>query len=62
MTLVLGRPSAPTPVDTELEDESEGRGNWGQEVSEFRQKAVAASPVESEEDTLSYFAKLAEED
>ena len=62
LTLVLGRPSAPTPVDPELEDESEGRGNWGQEVSEFRQKAVAASPVESEEDTLSYFAKLAEED
>ena len=63
LTLVLGRPSASTPVDQEtVENESESRGNWGQEVSEFRQKAVAASPVESEEDTLSYFAKLAEED
>ena len=36
--------------------------SWGQEVSDFRQKAVASSPVEDEEDQLSYFAKLAEED
>ena len=35
---------------------------WGQEVSDFREKAVASSPVEDEDDTLSYFAKLAEED
>ena len=35
---------------------------WGQEVSDFREKAVAASPVESDDVDLSYFAKLAEED
>ena len=63
MTLVLGRSTAPTKVDQEtLENETESRGNWGQEVSEFRKQAVAASPVENDADTLSYFAKLAEED
>ena len=36
--------------------------DWGAEVKDFREKAVAASPVADEEDTLSYFAKLAEED
>ena len=36
--------------------------DWGAEVKDFREKAVAASPVEDEDDTLSYFAKLAEED
>ena len=45
-----------------LEDLSEGKSNWGKEVSDFREKAVAASPIEDEEDTMSYFAKLAEED
>tara|TARA_B100001769_G_scaffold9722_1_gene6950 strand:- start:405 stop:1316 length:912 start_codon:yes stop_codon:yes gene_type:complete len=63
LTLVLGRSTAPTKVDQEtLENETESRGNWGQEVSEFRKQAVAASPVENDADTLSYFAKLAEED
>ena len=32
--------------------------DWGAEVKDFREKAVAASPVADEEDTLSYFAKL----
>ena len=36
--------------------------SWGSEVSEFRAKAVASSPVEDEDDAMSYFAKLAEED
>jgi len=36
--------------------------SWGKEVSDFRAKAVAASPVDDEEDAMSYFAKLAEED
>ena len=75
LDLVLGKTSAPVarPIDESLEDESEGRGNfnspditgqpdWAAEVKDFREKAVAASPVEDEDDTLSYFAKLAEED
>jgi|TARA_Y100000033_G_scaffold4005_1_gene3402 hypothetical protein len=75
LNLVLGRSAAARPVDESLEDESEGRGSfnapditpsnqpdWGAEVKDFRSQAVAASPVEEEEDTLSYFAKLAEED
>ena len=43
---------------------SEGKtpSSWGQEVSDFREKAVASSPVQDEEDTLSYFSRLAEED
>jgi hypothetical protein len=74
LNLVLGKGAAPAPrVDESLEDESEGRGSfnapditgqpdWGAEVKDFREKAVASSPVEDEDDTLSYFAKLAEED
>ena len=77
LDLVLGKAPAPArPVDESLEDESEGRGDfnaaditvspskpsWGEEVSNFREKAVAASPVDDEEDAMSYFAKLAEED
>jgi len=76
LNLVLGKTApAARPVDESLEDESEGRGSfnspditpsnqpdWGAEVKDFREKAVASSPVEDEDDTLSYFAKLAEED
>ena len=75
LNLVLGKGAVAPRVDESLEDESEGRGNfnspditpsnqpdWGSEVKDFREKAVAASPVEDEDDTLSYFAKLAEED
>ena len=77
LNLVLGKSAAPAPrVDEQDEavfDTPVGGGfndrditpsnkGWGQEVSDFREKAVAASPVEDEEDTLSYFAKLAEED
>ena len=76
LNLVLGKGAAPAPrVDESLEDESEGRGSfndpditpsnqpdWGAEVKDFREKAVASSPVQDEDDTLSYFAKLAEED
>ena len=62
LDLVLGR-TAPTVAAFEeapLEDLSEGK-NWGKEVSDFREKAVASSPVEDGEATLSYFAQLAEE-
>tara|TARA_B100001093_G_scaffold500641_1_gene551360 strand:- start:59 stop:982 length:924 start_codon:yes stop_codon:yes gene_type:complete len=64
LDLVLGL-STPHPVieDESLEDLSEGKNNsWGQEVTDFREKAVASSPVQDEEDTLSYFSRLAEED
>ena len=65
LDLVLGLSvaPAPTPVDESLEDLSEGKTpSWGAEVSNFREKAVASSPVEDEEDALSYFSKLAEEE
>ena len=75
LNLVLGNAAAPARIDESLEDESEGRGSfnspditpsnqpdWASEVKDFREKAVAAAPAEDTEDTLSYFAKLAEED
>ena len=64
LDLVLGLTTPhPTIEDESLEDLSEGKGgSWGQEVSDFREKAVASSPVQDEEDTLSYFSRLAEED
>jgi len=67
MNLVLGKSStASAPTIREDEEEvfakPEPVENWGKEVSDFRQKAVAASPVADEDDTLSYFAKLAEDD
>ncbi len=62
LNLVLGG-SAPRTVPVVDESEEEVRpANWGKEVSDFREKAVASAPVDSEEDTLSYFSKLAEED
>ena len=63
LDLVLGKTSvrpAPTPVDESQEEVVPA--NWGKEVSDFREKAVASAPVSGEEDTLSYFASLAEED
>jgi len=67
LSLVLGKTStASAPTIREDEEEvfakPEPVENWGKEVSDFRQKAVAASPVADEDDTLSYFAKLAEDD
>ena len=63
LDLVLGKTSvrpAPTPVHESQEEVVPA--NWGKEVSDFREKAVASAPVSGEEDTLSYFASLAEED
>ena len=75
LDLVLGKTAAPArPVDESLEDLSEGRGglnspditpnqpDWAAEVKDFREKAVASPPVEDEEDGMSYFARLAEEE
>ena len=62
LNLVLGKGSRPAPVVVDESQEEVTPQNWGKEVSEFREKAVAASPLDNEEDTLSYFAKLAEED
>jgi hypothetical protein len=75
LNMVLGLTSAPARrVDESFEDESEGRGNfnspdimasnqpdWAAELKDTA-KAVASSPVQDEDDTLSYFARLAEEE
>ena len=63
---VLGqRPSAPTVLDEELEDESEGRGsfapNFETRKAEATVKAAVTSSSKDEDDALSYFQKLAEE-
>ena len=55
---VLGNKSRPVVVDEELEDESEGRGSVEQLVT--ASASVSSSDIE-EDDTLSYFSKLAEE-
>ena len=62
LDIVLGgAPARTVPVVDESQEEVKP-ANWGKEVSDFREKAVASSPVNAEEDTLSYFASLAEED
>jgi hypothetical protein len=65
LNLVLGKTGS-APVFNEEEEEVFAKPmpseSWGKEVSDFREKAVAASPVEDEEDTMSYFARLAEGD
>ena len=62
LNLVLGKSSrTPAPVVDEREEEVVP-ANWGKEVTDFKAKAVAAAPASGEEDTLSYFASLAEED
>ena len=60
-TVLGGAPTRTAPVVDESQEEVRP-ANWGKEVSDFREKAVASSPVNAEEDTLSYFASLAEED
>jgi len=69
LDLVLGNtaPAPSRPVFNEEEEEVVAKPmpseSWGREVSDFREKAVAASPVaDDEDDALSYFARLAEED
>ena len=74
LNLVLGVTPVARPVDESEEevfaapvggfndpDITPGK-SWGEEVSNFREKAVASTPANDEEDALSYFAKLAEED
>ncbi len=60
LNLVLGTRPAPVVVDESQEQVKPD--NWGKEVTDFREKAVAASPVADEGNTLSYFQSLAEED
>ena len=65
LNLVLGKTGSVSVVNEEDEEvfaKPMPSESWGKEVSDFREKAVAASPVEDEEDTMSYFARLAEED
>ena len=59
---VLALNKAPAPAVVDESEEEVTPQKWGKEVSEYREKAVAASPVEDEENTLSYFASLAQED
>ena len=60
LSLVLG--TRPAPVVVDESQEQVRPDNWGKEVTDFREKAVAASPVADEGNTLSYFQSLAEED
>jgi len=63
LNLVLGKAVRQAPAAVPEEDEPVAPAAWGKEVSDFREKAVAASPVDTEgEDPLSYFSQLAEED
>jgi len=70
LDLVLGKTPARAPASSFNEEEEEvfakpvalPNESWGKEVSDFRSKAVASSPVEDEEDAMSYFSRLAEED
>ena len=61
LELVLKTTQTPRVEETEETEEVTPRP-WGKEVTEYREKAVAAAPVEDQEDTLSYFASLASED
>ena len=63
LNLVLGgnAPRVAPVVDESREEVVAKPEKWGQEVSNFREKAVAAAPEETE-NTLSYFQSLAEED
>ena len=60
LSLVLG--TRPAPVVVDESQEQVRPDNWGKEVTDFREKAVAASPVEDGGNILSYFQSLAEED
>jgi hypothetical protein len=65
LNLVLGRGASSAPRVDESEEEVFAAPVGGfndADITGLRESAVAASPVEDEEDTLSYFAKLAEED
>ncbi|MED5272085.1 MAG: single-stranded DNA-binding protein, partial [Candidatus Thermoplasmatota archaeon] len=63
---VLGNKTSSRPTfDEDLEDESEGRGNAEQVVAAARaavsEPAGAVGASDDDDDTLSYFAKLAAE-
>ena len=59
LNMVLGISSRPPvrPVDESLEDESEGRGTFVTTPSPVKQEAVV-----DDDDALSYFASLANDD
>jgi len=77
MNLVLGKTSTSSAPRMDEQDEpvaasadfnspdimASNQPDWGTEVSNFRAKAVAASPVDDDDEvTLSMFARLAEEE
>ena len=62
LNMVLNTKPAPVRRDVETEELETEETNWGQEVSEFRNKSVSPAPVKDEEDVMSYFASLASEE
>ena len=64
LELVLGKtnPPRPAPVEEDLEDESEGRGQVSELDDDLRSELanLSSSATEEEDETLSYFQKLAE--
>tara|TARA_B100000287_G_scaffold26512_3_gene25437 strand:- start:2075 stop:2983 length:909 start_codon:yes stop_codon:yes gene_type:complete len=62
LNMVLNTKPAPVRRDLETEELETEETNWGQEVSEFRNKSVSPAPAKDEEDVMSYFASLASED
>ncbi|ADO98391.1 single strand DNA binding protein [Cyanophage S-TIM4] len=61
LSLVLGNTAPVARPDESFEDVKPQTPDWGSEVKDFREKAVASAPAEDDVE-LSYFAKLAEED
>ena len=64
LELVLGKTNPPRParVEEDLEDESEGRGKVAELDDDLRSELanLSSSATEEEDETLSYFQKLAE--
>ncbi len=64
LELVLGKTNPPRParVEEDLEDESEGRGKVSELDDDLRSELanLSSSATEEEDETLSYFQKLAE--
>ena len=64
LELVLGKTNPPRParVEEDLEDESEGRGKVAELDEDLRSELanLSSSATEEEDETLSYFQKLAE--
>ena len=58
---VLGNKARPVVADESFEDESEGRGSAEELVTAAASVTSRSVAVDDEDDTLSYFSKLAED-